>query len=357
MGTDKFKIDRHKLIYHIPRVYDWLKGKNIYPVYIEVGLYSGCNQRCIFCAFDFLRYKASSLSFDYFKKFIRKAAQKSVKSILLAGEGEPLMYKNLLEAVSFAKKKGIDLALTTNGVMLNKDTSKALLANLVWLKISLDAASKNSYAHIHRTQKGDFDTVVKNIEEAVKIRNRYNYDCTIGAQFLLIPDNYKETVKFVNLMSKVGVDYVVIKPYSVHPSSSNKLDLRFLYRNTNFLERQINKYARRNFQVIFRRNTMDNLLSKRKSYGYCLGLPFATHITAKGEVYPCNFFVGKKDFMFGNIYREDFEDIWEGQRRKKIMNRIYKQWDISNCRKGCRLDEINRYLWELKHPNGHINFI
>jgi len=24
---------------------------------------------------------------------------------------------------------------------------------------------------------------------------------------------------------------------------------------------------------------------------------------------------------------------------------------------GCRMDEINRYLWELKHPHPHVNFV
>ena len=30
-AVDKYRIDSHKLIYHIPRVNSWLNGENIYP--------------------------------------------------------------------------------------------------------------------------------------------------------------------------------------------------------------------------------------------------------------------------------------------------------------------------------------
>lgn len=110
---DKYRIDSHKLIYYIPRVYEWLQGKNICPIYIEIGLIGGCNHRCIFCAFDFLKYKPYILDEICFKRFILGAAK---KSILYSGEGEPLLHKNATDITVFTKKAGIDVALTANGV-------------------------------------------------------------------------------------------------------------------------------------------------------------------------------------------------------------------------------------------------
>lgn len=356
LKVDKFKIDSHKLYYHIPRIYNWLKGKNIYPIYIEVGIYSGCNHRCSFCAFDFLQYSANSLQLDCFKRFINVAAKKGVKSILFAGEGEPLLHKNVIELVSFTKNKGIDVALATNGVMLSKDKSRKLLSCLTWLKVSLDAADKNTYANTHGTNKEDFKAVITNLKETVKIRNKNKYGCVIGAQLLLIPENYKEVIKFVQIMRDIGIDYAVIKPYSHHPSSHNFINSKFSYKKTGFLEKQLERYSSDSFQVIFRRRAMEGL-NEKKAYKHCYGLPFATHIAANGDVYPCNFFVGKKEFSFGNICQESFLQIWEGSRRKKIMARINSKQDMNACRCSCRLDKINQYLWELKNPNQHVNFI
>ena len=31
--------------------------------------------------------------------------------------------------------------------------------------------------------------------------------------------------------------------------------------------------------------------------------------------------------------------------------------DINDCRVNCRMDEVNRYLWRLKNPQDHDNFI
>ena len=49
---DKYKIDDHKLMFHIKRVNDWQEGKNIYPIYAEVSPSGACNHRCTFCGVD-----------------------------------------------------------------------------------------------------------------------------------------------------------------------------------------------------------------------------------------------------------------------------------------------------------------
>ncbi|MBE9532248.1 MAG: radical SAM protein, partial [Proteobacteria bacterium] len=34
---DKYKIDSHKLIYHVERTNEWLSGEDIYPIYVEMS--------------------------------------------------------------------------------------------------------------------------------------------------------------------------------------------------------------------------------------------------------------------------------------------------------------------------------
>lgn len=353
---DKFRIDSHKLIYHIPRVYHWLQGENIYPIYIEVSLYGGCNHRCIFCAFDFFKYRPDMLDESCVRRFILEAAEKGVKAILYSGEGEPLLNKNTVDAIISTKKAGIDVALVTNGVMFDKEKAKRSLGYLTWIKVSLDAALEKSYALIHGTKEEDFNIVIKNLREAVKIRDKNKYKCTIGTQYLLIPQNYKEVITAAKVLRDIGVDYLVIKPYSQHSSSNNKINTLFNYKKLFYLEKELDKFSKKNFQIIFRRHAMDKI-GEVKPYKYCLGSPFAAHITAAGDVYPCSAFLDRKEFTFGNICKESFKDIWEGKKRRRVMDAIYNKWDVNNCRKSCRLDEINRYLWELRNPNSHVNFI
>ena len=354
---DKFKIDSHKLIYHVSRVDQWLRGEDVYPIYIEVGLHGGCNHRCIFCAFDFLNYRPNILNEVYLKKFLLDAAKSGVKAILYSGEGEPLLYSKFAEIITFTKQKGIDVALSTNGVLFDQENIRQTLPYLTWIRISLNAGTAKSYASIQGAKEEDFRVVINNIKEAVKIRNKNKYPCTIGVQFLLIPQNYKEVVNLAYILKDIGVDYLIIKPFSFHPSSKKKLNYYMInYEKLLYLKEKLKSCEKNNFQIIFRQHAM-NKLAQEKTYHYCLGLSFAAHITASGDVVPCNAFVGTEKFTLGNISKSSFRSIWKSKRRKKIVNTIYKEWDVNKCRKSCRLDEINRYLWELKNPNTHVNFI
>ena len=153
---DHFRIDSHKLLFHVDRVNRWLKGQAVCPIYLEIALSGGCNHRCIFCAVDYLEYKPRFLDLNTLKKAVKQAGKLGVKSIMYAGEGEPLLYKDISEIVKYTKDCCIDVAITTNGVLLEKEISKKILKYLSWIRISLNAGTSRTYAKIHRTKESDF---------------------------------------------------------------------------------------------------------------------------------------------------------------------------------------------------------
>ena len=62
--------------------------------------------------------------------------------------------------------------------------------------------------------------------------------------------------------------------------------------------------------------------------------------------------------QYGNINEATFQDIWEGHKRKKNFHFVRKELDIGECRKNCRMDEANRYLFALQEDLvPHVNFI
>lgn len=353
---DEFKIDSHKLNFHVSRVDQWLKEGDTYPIYAEVAPAGACNHRCTFCALDYLDYKTQFIEKKALIKVLSDMAGCGLKSVMFAGEGEPLLHKGIVELVLHAKGAGLDTAITTNGVLLGRDMARDMLPALSWLRFSLNAGTAKTYSQIHRCNEGDFEKVLENIEDAVKVKRSEKSNCTIGAQFLLLRDNHKEAKTLAGLLKKIGVDYLIIKPYSPHPKKKEKLIGSFDYSAQMGLADELKKFSDSGFAVIFRAHAMTKL-NGNKLYKKCLGLPFWTYIDSSGSIYACSSFLGDEKFCYGNIGRGPFREIWKGEKRKGVLDMFAKSFDISGCRKACRLDEVNRYLWELKHPGPHVNFI
>ncbi|MCU0666188.1 MAG: radical SAM protein [Candidatus Omnitrophica bacterium] len=353
---DKYRIDSHKLIYHVGRVNQWLEGKDISPLYMEISLTGACNNRCIFCAFDYLNYKPQYLSEKVLKKFISEVSRSGLKSILFSGEGEPLLHPGLVSIIRHAREKLLDVALTTNGTLLSGKIASSILPYLSWLRISFNAATANNYARIHGNTKESFYKIVANIKNAVSVKRKHQYSCVIGVQFLLIKENNKEVLKMAKLVKGLGADYLVVKPYSQHPKSINRLSKTISYNKMRELEDKLDTFSDDRFKVIFRANTMAKL-NQERNYKKCLALPFWAHLVSNGDLYACSAFISDKRFCYGNIYKGSFEQIWKSAQRRKLEKLMKNSWDMHNCRLCCRMDEVNNYLWELKNPPIHVNFI
>ncbi len=346
--------DSHKLIFHPGRVADWLHEKPIAPIYLEVAPSGGCNHRCIFCAFDYLSYHPVFLHTGHFDRFIREAAKKGLRSIMFGGEGEPLLHPHFSKLVRSASIAGLDIGVTTNGVLIPERIGGPVLPKLKFLRISLDAATPGTYATIHRSD--DFQRVLTGLEAIVAERNQTKSPCTIGIQFLLLDQNCRELIRAAKLARDLGADYFMVKPYSQHPNSTHCLLTKIPKTPLSKLERDVEALETEKFRVYFREKAVRKA-SEGKPYKHCLGLPFAAYLSATGDLYACNTFLGDHRFLYGNIGRQGFSEIWFGENRKRILDRMENRWNLAHCRLNCRLDEINRYLDRLKNPPEHVNFI
>lgn len=354
--TMDIKLDSHKLAYHPKRLSDWMDNEDIAPIYMEISPSSACNYRCAFCAYDYLDYSGEFIDTKKLKKTLKEAAKLGVKSINYSGQGEPLLHKDIADIIKTTKVNGIDVAVTTNGVCLTKEMSEKILDKLTWIRVSLNADSAKTYKKVHGVGKDIQEKVFKNIKDAVAVKRKKKLPVTISVQYLLIKENYPEIFSFIKKVKNLGVDYISIKPFCEHLSSKSKSNSKFSKERLEKLEKEIKKYETDNFKVFFRLKGFYKYQEKTRAYGCCLGLPFFAEIATNGDVYPCNSFIGRKQYVCGNINKQSFKDILKGKKRKQIFKKLEKE-NFKNCRKGCRLDEINRFLWNLKNPNLHVNFI
>ena len=304
-----------------------------------------------------MKYRPKFLETNLLKQRLFEMGKLGVKSIMYAGEGEPFLHQDMAEIAQATKRSGIDVAFTTNGVLLNKVAVEKVLPVTSWIKVSINAGIAKTYEKIHRCRKGDFERVFENMAYAHKLRKKNGYKCTLGMQLVLLPENSKEVEQLAKKARSIGMDYLVVKPYSQHPQSKTRVFKDIKYGRYYNLASKLSKYNTKDFQVVFRINTMQKWDRGVRNYKHCLALPFWAYIDSAGDVWACSIYLSKKEFFVGNIYKNNFKQIWESDRRLRMQRWAAEKLDTNKCRVNCRMDEINRYLWDLVHPPAHVNFI
>ena len=180
-------------------------------------------------------------------------------------------------------------------------------------------------------------------------------------QSLLLPENAAEMIPLAQMArDEIGLDYLVVKPYSQH-----QLSQTWTYQDVDYhphlaLEQSLAAENRDGFQVVFRRNAIKKSIDGcHDRCPTCLATPFFWgYVMADGTVYSCSAYLTDARFALGNLNDQTFQEIWEGDRRRDNLFYVQNQLSIQECRVNCRMDEVNRFLHQIQGNHmPHVNFI
>jgi cyclic pyranopterin phosphate synthase len=349
-------IDGHKLSLYPERVAEYLQKGDCFPLKVEVGPVNFCNNRCVYCALDHVVGKSGKSMLDkgsYFS-FLEDFARLGGKAVYYAGEGEPLLHPEMAEFLKKTNKEGLGASMSTNGRVLGKEMAEKTIPHLSWIRIGIDAGTSKTYSKIHGVKERVFQQVLDNVEYIGELKSKKGYDTHVGIQALVLgdPSNTSEMKTLTKLVKERGVNNLQIKPYSQHPSSKNKN--RSPKEEFLLLKDELTPFNDDSFEVVVRDSSLKRV-SQEKKYDKCRATPFSFLLSAKGDAIPCNIFYGEESKTFGNINEASFQEIWEGEKRKKILEEIINVG--RGCRKGCPLDAMNIYLDRLHNPKPGDEFI
>lgn len=135
---------------------------------LRLSVTDRCNIRCVYCMPDEqLRFlpRQEVLTFEEIERFTRVAAQLGVRKVRLTG-GEPLVRSDLPALVRrLTGIHGIDeVALTTNGVLLERHAAALQDAGLTRLNVSLDSVRQETFVRL--TRRDVLPEVLAGIEAA-----------------------------------------------------------------------------------------------------------------------------------------------------------------------------------------------
>lgn len=138
--------------------------------YLRISVTDRCNLRCRYCmpehGIKMLDHK-DILSFEEIYDVTKIGVEMGIEKVRITG-GDPLVRKNIEDLVyMIAKIDGIrDLAMSTNGILLEEYAQILADAGLHRVNISLDTMDPDKYYYI--TRGGDIRKVLKGIEAAYK---------------------------------------------------------------------------------------------------------------------------------------------------------------------------------------------
>jgi len=136
--------------------------------YLRISLTDLCNLRCRYCmpeeGVDKKRH-FDIITFEEACDIVRAGTNIGINKVRLTG-GEPLVRRGIVSLVERLRDIGgiHDIAMTTNGVLLDEYAHKLAQAGLHRVNISLDTMKKDRYEHI--TRGGDLGRVWQGITAA-----------------------------------------------------------------------------------------------------------------------------------------------------------------------------------------------
>jgi len=179
-----------------------------YPTIVKFAHDFMCVGRCITCR---------SERFEYTKKYIQKLDKlidfqfipilKDAKIVYLNNSGDLFMSPHCRKLIKEIAKTypNIRFNLITNGLLCDEInlTELNILNKLNEIRISVHAATKETYNLITLRTESEYNRVFKNIEWLSSIKDRYNFDLILN--YVVSSSNFHEIIAFAERCVQLDV--------------------------------------------------------------------------------------------------------------------------------------------------------
>ena len=211
------------------------------------------------------------------------------------------------------------IVVATNGTLLNRERCERIVdSGIDFLSFSLDAGSVESYQWL--TGCDDYEAVCRNLETLVEVRNQRGADhLTIGTHIIGIKELSHEFDAFVARWTGLA-DKPIVRHFG---NWAGQIDN--------------NEVTPAEKQVI-----------PDERYP-CAWLWFATKIEPNGDVSKCFIHVTGETNPLGNIMEQDFEEIWRGERMRRLRRlHCSDRWDELEYCPTCMVWSLFPKFWDRK---------
>ncbi len=338
------------------------------PSTIFLAVNGICNLRCAMCDvgmrnresqfYQLMSGSREELLPDRVKTFIDEV--KYFSPIIAITSTEPFLYGPLIDISDYIISRGLELYITTNGLLLEKYAEPLVRLNVPLLQVSIDGPPD-----IHNRIRGvenSFEKSLEGIRLVTEYKRKYNSDKPrIGINYTISNLNDAHLFEFSRLMNDTGVssitfshlNYVTEKMAEKHnslfadicratPSSMSsdvvdptKVDCMKLWEQIKLVKGDrftptitfVPEIQSRTMLFDFY-NRPEVIVTKDK----CSAPWTVMQIMGNGDaavITRCF------NIRLGNMYEDSFDEIWHGERYKNFRNILRKHKLFPACTRCC----------------------
>lgn len=292
------------------------------PITAYLHLTNKCNLHCVGCySFDERRNRCEDLSTEEILNAIDQLSDVGIQNLVFSG-GEPLLRKNILQIVEYAKKvaKIPNVILITNGTIFNKKILSELSKFVDTVSVSLDTYCSDSEPYLR--DKGIFDKIMRSISWLKESGNNVNIIPTIHHL------NSSNLLEYVKLAKELGTTI----SFSILSACFEGELMSYLPDNTDLIN--ISKFMIESDAPINDSALEDKTLVARN---YCGAGTSMIAIGTQGNVYPCHMLM-YDEYCIGNIKYDSINKM----REKSVNARLFRSLNVDKI-EGCSQCQF-RYL-------------
>ncbi|OGL42906.1 MAG: hypothetical protein A2161_07440 [Candidatus Schekmanbacteria bacterium RBG_13_48_7] len=291
------------------------------PYRMDLALTYACDNNCNHCYIE-RPQKGKPLTTNQWKDVIRKCKDIGIPHICFTG-GEPTLYKDLVELVTYAEDLELVTGLLTNGRNLKDEKLVTALvgAGIDHFQITLESHVEDIHNKMMGTKTGWAETV-QGIKNAVKTPV---YTITNTTLCIHNADTMTDTVKFIK---SLGLDAFACNSI-IFSGDAKKAGIGISEKKLEDVLQKITLKAEElNLKFIWYSPTQYcsfNPVEHGLGMKQCSAARYNMCIEPDGEVLPCQSFY----HSVGNFLNDTWENIWNHELCKKLRSH---EWVPDKCK-------------------------
>lgn len=305
------------------------------PIHLQIEVTTYCNLDCVMCPRSSVVSEPRHMSLDQFKYVFDTLEPLKIS---LSGQGEPFLNPAMTDIIRYATDRGAETITTSNLTIISEEMAAAIVeSGLGLLKGSIDSVDPKTYAAIRRRDlHGQVIQGLRNLRDAK--RRSGGKTPLLRLQYVMQKANFREIPQVLEVAEELEVDAIYFQPIDLAVDE---------FYDSGLIESLVGGMDREEFRGVLgaaaeraaRSRVATNLPALFKDFAavwekyelvadpnvesaVCLMPWTSIYLTVGGDVRPCCSFGVTESMTMGNIFEEDFMEIWNNERYRNLRTRM-----------------------------------